>query len=371
MAVSIDLASQTTHSTGFPLNASEWNSRITEFNVSAQNGTKDSFPRSLVRSLNAGENLTAGDFVRVSGSTVLKADNTTAAGVTNFLGCATETVTSGNPVKVAYNFVEGLTGLTAGATYYIGTSGAITSTKPTTFAKSIGYAMSTTSIVLENFSEENQTFSNANIVNDFTVGKDFAVNTSQFFVNEATGNIGFGTATPNRFVTYKGGSSNFPINSFEVGNLSFDSNQQTAFSANENEYARFTGNSSSNGGKIYKAFNKSASSDALAHRFQGYVENNTTTKSVFHYEAFKHDGAGGLTAVSDASSLMCILNNGTAKFNVLGDGAVISKAYLGIEDGVTAPATVSGRTFLYVDSSDGDLKVKFGDGTVKTIATDT
>lgn len=40
-------------------------------------------------------------------------------------------------------------------------------------------------------------------------------------------------------------------------------------------------------------------------------------------------------------------------------------------DGVGVPATESGFAFMYVDSADGDLKVKFGDGTVKTIATDT
>ena len=40
-------------------------------------------------------------------------------------------------------------------------------------------------------------------------------------------------------------------------------------------------------------------------------------------------------------------------------------------DGMTAPSTTSGWAKIYVDSADGDLKVKFGDGTVKTLATDT
>jgi hypothetical protein len=40
-------------------------------------------------------------------------------------------------------------------------------------------------------------------------------------------------------------------------------------------------------------------------------------------------------------------------------------------DGVTAPATLSGYAKIYVDTADGDLKVKFGDGTVTTIAADT
>lgn len=39
--------------------------------------------------------------------------------------------------------------------------------------------------------------------------------------------------------------------------------------------------------------------------------------------------------------------------------------------GMTAPSTLSGRAYLYVDTADGDLKVKFGDGTVKTIVVDT
>jgi hypothetical protein len=53
----------------------------------------------------------------------------------------------------------------------------------------------------------------------------------------------------------------------------------------------------------------------------------------------------------------------SAKLQVNGGIAVV--------DGMTAPSTVSGYAQIYVDSSDGDLKVKFGDGTTKTIATDT
>jgi hypothetical protein len=42
-----------------------------------------------------------------------------------------------------------------------------------------------------------------------------------------------------------------------------------------------------------------------------------------------------------------------------------------LTDGITAPATVAGKVQIYVDSADGDLKVKFGDGVVKTISVDT
>lgn len=57
------------------------------------------------------------------------------------------------------------------------------------------------------------------------------------------------------------------------------------------------------------------------------------------------------------------------KGNALIDGYTATD-HLGIADGITAPSTVSGVAWIYVDTADGDLKVKFGDGTVKTIVTD-
>ena len=44
---------------------------------------------------------------------------------------------------------------------------------------------------------------------------------------------------------------------------------------------------------------------------------------------------------------------------------------MSVVDGVTAPSAISGQAIIYVDAADGDLKVKFGDGTIKTLATDT
>jgi len=39
-------------------------------------------------------------------------------------------------------------------------------------------------------------------------------------------------------------------------------------------------------------------------------------------------------------------------------------------DGVTAPGATVGQAKIYVDTADGDLKIKFGDGVVKTIVVD-
>ena len=42
-----------------------------------------------------------------------------------------------------------------------------------------------------------------------------------------------------------------------------------------------------------------------------------------------------------------------------------------LQDNVPAPTYAPGKVTLYVDSTDGDLKVAFGDGTIKTIVVDT
>jgi hypothetical protein len=44
---------------------------------------------------------------------------------------------------------------------------------------------------------------------------------------------------------------------------------------------------------------------------------------------------------------------------------------IAVVDGITAPATRAGWATIYVDTADGDLKVKFGDGTTKVLAADT
>ena len=62
-------------------------------------------------------------------------------------------------------------------------------------------------------------------------------------------------------------------------------------------------------------------------------------------------------AVYKNATLLTITTDYTVSLNANGTGSVT--------------LTVAGSGLIYVDSADGDLKIKFGDGTVKTIATDT
>lgn len=42
-------------------------------------------------------------------------------------------------------------------------------------------------------------------------------------------------------------------------------------------------------------------------------------------------------------------------------GALHVDGVLSLTDGITAPTAIEGKAQLYVDASDGDLKVEFGD----------
>lgn len=75
-----------------------------------------------------------------------------------------------------------------------------------------------------------------------------------------------------------------------------------------------------------------------------------------------------------SSSFPALKRSNTQLQVVLADDSAftsVAAQYLDITDGITAPSAGTGRARIYVDTSDGDLKVIFADGTIKTIATDT
>jgi hypothetical protein len=79
--------------------------------------------------------------------------------------------------------------------------------------------------------------------------------------------------------------------------------------------------------------------------------------------------AGAVTVQNFWLNSIFLSNTGTPNNFLVGGKA--RGNILQVTDGVTAPATEVGFSSIYVDTADGDLKIKFGDGTVKTIVTDT
>jgi hypothetical protein len=63
--------------------------------------------------------------------------------------------------------------------------------------------------------------------------------------------------------------------------------------------------------------------------------------------------------------------NKTFVSTFVGTDKLTSANSLGLTDNATAPATIPGIASLFVDVADGDLKVRFGDGAIKTIVVDT
>ena len=110
-------------------------------------------PSDQFSTITAGENLSAGDVVRISSGQAFKADNTSSAGITAVVGVCNTTVSSGQTVKIDYGFYNSFSSLTVGTIYYIGTGGGITATKPSLYPVEIGRAVSTTRINL-NFRED-------------------------------------------------------------------------------------------------------------------------------------------------------------------------------------------------------------------------
>jgi hypothetical protein len=101
----------------------------------------------------AGEALAAGDAVYIdSAGQAFKADNDTGA-ASEAIGFARSSVSASASVQVRVaGKAGGLSGLTVGARYYVGESGAVTSTVPSASGEYIvqmGYAVSATEIVVQ------------------------------------------------------------------------------------------------------------------------------------------------------------------------------------------------------------------------------
>jgi parallel beta-helix repeat protein len=105
--------------------------------------------------------------------------------------------------------------------------------------------------------------------------------------------------------------------------------------------------------------------------------------TIFNYTTYRmtvsHNSgssAAGSRILCPGNAAVLLEQNGAVTFRYSIDAAAwyvvaVSQGIVGLPDAVTAPSTLAGVGTIYIDSADGDLKVKFGDGTVKTLATDT
>ena len=75
------------------------------------------------------------------------------------------------------------------------------------------------------------------------------------------------------------------------------------------------------------------------------------------------------STLGGSTGTISLFAEGTTRLYVNQNG-IRATGDIRLSDGIAAPAAAGGYAILYVDSADGDLKVKFSDGTVTTIATD-
>lgn len=77
-------------------------------------------------------------------------------------------------------------------------------------------------------------------------------------------------------------------------------------------------------------------------------------------------------AEKDPFKIVAVIRQVVLRLNeIVGNDKRLAGDKVALTDGITAPSTISGIAQIYVDTADGDLKVKFGDGVVKTIVIDT
>jgi len=118
----------------------------------------------------------------------------------------------------------------------------------------------------------------------------------------------------------------------------------------------------------------SVGNDAAADIFEIYALSSTYTENAWAKQngiALLGLGAGGMSIGTSSGDLRIFAGGLSTPAGVWTASNLAVAGFISITDGVTAPSATSGQAKIYVNSSNGDLEVIFGDGTVKTIVTDT
>jgi len=204
------------------------------------------------------------------------------------------------------------------------------------------------------------------VINDALGDVDFIVksigNGNLIITDGANNAVGIGTTADSNFILTVGNtalSSSLvvydPLSTAEGGQININKAGQTTPSLNETD------------GFIVDTFNTGAATTYG-------LPNNT---DVLRLIGTPGSGAAEKSVVmtEDAD----LITNGDIKFKISGENSIgqdgieadkIHSKVLALTDGITEPDALTSGAAIYVDSSDGDLKIKFSDGTVKTIVTD-
>lgn len=194
------------------------------------------------------------------------------------------------------------------------------------------------------------------------------------------------------FVSVRGGIDFYGTAVFGIGRLTFVGNDLSLYRDAANILAQRNGTNSQTF-RVYNTYTDAANWEAAAILF--------TAAGV--YFGASNAGLGVFRDVTLGGASVILRAGGSNRWSVTGSGHFISPtdgAYdigasganrprnvyaagvvvaggaiggerLSVVDGITAPTALAGFTRIYVDAADGDLKVMFGDGVVKTLATDT
>lgn len=200
-------------------------------------------------------------------------------------------------------------------------------------------------------------------VNYLTASGSGAGNGVNLVATGSDGNISVNIAT-------KGGGQ------FNFGSVANGTQFVIASTALSVNYLQVTGAGAGNGATLSsEGASLAVSINYLA---KGAANHNFHTNGLIQFLVANTVSAVNYLAVTGSATLnaVTIASDGTdaaVPIQVVpkGAGNTFFKNAIAITDGITAPATAAGFGLLYIDSADGDLKIKFGDGTVKTIVVDT
>jgi hypothetical protein len=185
--------------------------------------------------------------------------------------------------------------------------------------------------------------------------------TSYVLLQQTAGNVGIGQTVPTALLHLGSGSPTIPsyvgsckllVGSGSIYMLNNATGDDTAFAVRGEATA---------GSKVHVVI---AGDDSKRYAgFSGIVETQGVSGHMTFSTAAAADTLVERVRIDSGGDVGIGVTTVTAKLQVNGGVALV--------DGMTAPSTIAGYAQIYVDTADGDLKVKFGDGTTKTIATDT